>query len=207
MTTTIWTAIIAISAISLVSSPAVTPLRAPHANVRVITGGPPDTLVAVPTATTIRWKGTGLGGRGARAGAVTLASGLFVIRHEQLTSGTFTINMKSLDAPLHAAGLFDVEHHPTAMFRSTGARRIGPAQWQVAGDLTMRGVTRPITFDTDVSWPEMGHMVATSQFTIDRRQWGIGEGMTRAANAVIDDDIQLSLTLDARRKQPSVATR
>lgn len=207
MTSTVWTTIVAISAIGLAGFPVGSPHPSVDAGVRVVTGGPPDTLVANPRASAIRWKGTGFGGRGGREGTVNLASGMFVIRHEQLTSGTFAVDMRSLDVALRNADFFDVERYPTAVFRSTGAKRVGPAQWLVLGELTMRGVTKPLTFDTHVQWVELGHMVATSTFTIARREWGIDNRASRLANDVVDDGIQISLSLDARRKQPAVATR
>lgn len=198
-------AFVAISALGLAAATTL----APPADViyGAVAGGPPDTLVATPAASSIRWTGRGLGERGAREGTVALAGGMFVIRHERLTSGTFTIDMRSADAALHGAEVFDVERHPTAVFRSTESRRIGAARWQVRGDLTMRGVTRPVTFDADVSWPEMGHMVATSAFTLDRRQWGLAARGATRADDVATEGIRISLTLDARRKQAKVATR
>jgi polyisoprenoid-binding protein YceI len=207
MTTTVWTAIVAVSAIGLVTSPIPTPrpLAAPVALAAV--GGPPDTLVVNPRASTIGWRGTGLGGLAVRTGTVGMASGMFVIRHERLTSGTFTVDMRSVDGSLRGPELFDVARYPTAVFNSTGMKRVGQTRWQISGDLTMRGVTRPITFDSDVRWEELGHMIATSRFSIDRRQWGIGSRDAGIADDVVDQGIQLSITLDARRKQAAVATR
>ena len=207
MTSTVWTTLVAISAVGLAALPVPSPRPATSAEAPVIAGGAPDTLVANPGATSIGWRGTGFGGRAARAGTVKLTSGMFVLRHERLTSGEFTIDMRSLDPSLRIADFFDVERYPTAVFESTGATRVGPARWQITGNLTMRGVTKPIAFDTDVAWPGLGHMVATSTFAIDRRQWGVGNRGSGLANDLADDGIQISLTLDASRKQAKVATR
>ncbi len=207
MTSTVWTTLVAISAVGLAALPVPSPRPATSAEAPVIAGGAPDTLVANPGATSIGWRGTGFGGRAARAGTVKLTSGMFVLRHERLTSGDFTIDMRSLDPSLRIADFFDVERYPTAVFESTGATRVGPARWQITGNLTMRGVTKPIAFDTDVAWPGLGHMVATSTFAIDRRQWGVGNRGSGLANDLADDGIQISLTLDASRKQAKVATR
>jgi len=206
MTTTVWTAVIALSTLGVVAAPAPrSPVPAPvHP---ATAGGRPDTLVANPRASTIRWRATALGGRGVREGSVSLASGMLVIRHERLTSGTFTIDMRTVDTALRGPDVLDVARYPTAVFSSTGATRVGPARWQVAGILTMRGVARPVTFDTDVRWEELGHMVATSSLVLDRREWGIGTGAGSATNAVADHDIQLSVSLAAVRKQPAVAAR
>jgi polyisoprenoid-binding protein YceI len=206
MTTTVWTTVIALSALGLIASPS-SRTRASSAPGRAAVGGPPDTLVVNPRASTIRWRATGLGGQGAREGTVAMASGMIVIRHERLTSGAFAIDMRSLDGALRGPDYLDVARNPTATFSSTGATRVGPARWQVAGTLTIRGVARPVVLDTDVRWEELGHMIATSSLVLDRRQWGIGNSAPRVADAVVDDDIRLAITLDARRKQPAVATR
>ena len=207
MTTTVWTALITASALGVLASPGGVPRVNDVPPAHAAAGGKPDTLVADPRATTIRWRGTGLGGRGVREGTVGLANGMLVIRHEQLTSGSFTIDMRSLDGSLRSAAFLDVARHPIATFRSTGAKRVGTSRWQVSGDLTMRGITKPITFDTDVRWEEVGHMIAVSTITLDRRQWEIGSGAPAIANAAVDHEIQLSVSLDARRKQAAVATR
>lgn len=207
MTTTVWTALVAASALGFLASPVATPGMVGAPTVHERSGGKPDTLVADPRATTIRWRGTGLGGRGVREGTVGLANGMLVIRHEQLTSGSFTIDMRSLDRSLRGADWLDVARHPTATFRSTGATRVGTARWRVSGDLTMRGITKSIAFDTDVRWEEVGHMIAVSTITLDRRQWEIGSGAPAIADAAVDHDIQLSVSLDARRTQAAVATR
>lgn len=207
MTTTFWTALVAASALGFLASPVATRGVVGAPTVHATSGGKPDTLVADPRATTIRWRGTGLGGRGVREGTVGLASGMLVIRHEQLTSGSFTIDMRSLDRSLRGADWLDVSRHPTATFRSTGAARVGTARWRVSGDLTMRGITKAITFDTNVRWEEVGHMIAVSTITLDRRQWEIGSGAPAIADAAVDHDIQLSVSLDARRTQAAVATR
>jgi polyisoprenoid-binding protein YceI len=224
MTNAVLTTIAALSAIGLtVSADFGTASRAEaHMPVATAFGGPPDSLVVDPRASTIRWKGTRLGSRDSSAGTVNIESGLLVIRHEKLTSGTFTIDMRSVamaGAPtiipaslrigerLTVAELFDVIRHPRAEFRSTGAVRVGEARWRVTGDLTMNDVTRPITFDADVAWPETGHMVATSIFTIDRREWRVPSAPAGRVKSPADDAIQLAITLDARRKTPRVVTR
>jgi polyisoprenoid-binding protein YceI len=51
------------------------------------------------------------------------------------------------DGHLRSADFFDVENHPTMSFRSTGLERASDGQFRVNGDLTVHGVTRPLTLD------------------------------------------------------------
>ena len=54
------------------------------------------------------------------------------------------------DAHLRSNDFFGVEDHPTISFRSTGVRPgEGENEWQVDGDLTIKGVTRPVTVDLE----------------------------------------------------------
>jgi hypothetical protein len=206
MSTTVWSALVVLGTIALVPSPVPSPVTPAVPSVERIAGGKPDTLVVNPRASSIHWKGTGLGGRAAREGTMHIGNGMFVVRHEQLTSGSVTFDMRQLDGALKGEAFFDVAHHPSASFSSTGMTRVGQSRWQVSGNLTLRGVTRPIAFDADVRWEELGHMIATSSFTIDRTQWGIGSD-ARIADGIVAQAIQLSITLDAQRKQPAVVMR
>jgi hypothetical protein len=206
MSTTVWSAFVVLGTIALVPSPVPSPVTTAVPFVESIAGGKPDTLVVNPRASSIHWKGSGLGGRAAREGTMRIGNGMFVVRHEQLTSGVVAFDMRQLDGTLKGEAFFDVAHHPSASFSSTGMTRVGQSRWRVSGDLTLRGVTRPIAFDADVRWEELGHMIATSSFTIDRTQWGIGSD-ARVADGIVDPAIQLSITLDAQRKQPTVVMR
>jgi polyisoprenoid-binding protein YceI len=54
------------------------------------------------------------------------------------------------DAHMRSDDFFGVEEHPTITFRSTAVRPgQGENQWQVDGDLTIRGNTRPVTVDVE----------------------------------------------------------
>ena len=51
------------------------------------------------------------------------------------------------DAHLRSADFFDVEHHPRITFRSTRVEQVGSVLYKVTGVSTIRGVTRPVTWD------------------------------------------------------------
>jgi polyisoprenoid-binding protein YceI len=53
------------------------------------------------------------------------------------------------DAHLKSGDFFDVEHYPTATFRSTTVRALPDNTWEVDGDLTIRDATRPVTLQVD----------------------------------------------------------
>jgi polyisoprenoid-binding protein YceI len=72
------------------------------------------------------------------------------------SSGTFTVDAASLntgveqrDGHLRSADFFDVENYPTIDFTSTAVEHKSGDDYRVTGDLTVRGVTRPVTFDVE----------------------------------------------------------
>ena len=54
------------------------------------------------------------------------------------------------DAHIRSADFFEVEKYPTMTFASTGVRARGDG-YLLDGDLTLKGVTRPVTFNLEVS--------------------------------------------------------
>jgi polyisoprenoid-binding protein YceI len=65
---------------------------------------------------------------------------------------TTTIDTKdsNRDAHLRSNDFFSVDDHPTITFRSTAVRPDeGENEWKVDGDLTIKGVTRPVTVDVE----------------------------------------------------------
>jgi polyisoprenoid-binding protein YceI len=73
------------------------------------------------------------------------------------SSGTLTLGVASLstgaeprDAHLRSADFFDVANHPTATFTSTRVDPKGGNAYAVTGELTIRGTTRPVTFDVEL---------------------------------------------------------
>ena len=62
------------------------------------------------------------------------------------SAGTFS---EGLDKHLRTPDFFDVAHHPTATFRATSIRRTDSDSADIAGNLTLRGVTKSIVIKAD----------------------------------------------------------
>jgi polyisoprenoid-binding protein YceI len=83
------------------------------------------------------------------------------------------------DADLKSPLFFDAEKYPAIAFKSTNVDSTGGANYAVTGDLTIHGVTRPVTFAVeDVSEPSKdpwgNHRVGLSATTrIDRKDFGL----------------------------------
>src|SRR5579884_4201228 len=51
------------------------------------------------------------------------------------------------DEHLRSPDFFHVDEHPTMTFKSTKAEAVGDDEYRLTGDLTIKGVSRPVTFD------------------------------------------------------------
>ncbi|MEW2528531.1 YceI family protein [Streptomyces sp. NPDC047071] len=72
----------------------------------------------------------------------------------------------------------DADHHPALTFTSVHVRQVDSARYKMAGELTIRDVTAPVTLDialTDAATaPDGGVRLGfTGSATIDRRTWGV----------------------------------
>jgi polyisoprenoid-binding protein YceI len=81
------------------------------------------------------------------------------------------------DEHLRSADFFGTDEHPTITYRSTGLRREGGA-WLLDGDLTIKGVSRPVTLDVEflgaAGDPWGGTRLGFSATgELDREDWGL----------------------------------
>ena len=53
------------------------------------------------------------------------------------------------DAHLRNADFFDLEHYPTITFASTGVKPLRDNTWELTGDLTVHGTTKPVILEVD----------------------------------------------------------
>ena len=84
------------------------------------------------------------------------------------------------DAHMRSDDFFGVEEHPTISFRSTAVRPgKGDNEWQVDGDLTIKGNTRPVTVEVEFlgagldPWGNKRIGFSGVVPEVDREQWGL----------------------------------
>jgi polyisoprenoid-binding protein YceI len=103
---------------------------------------------------------------------------------------------------LKSPNYFDVTNFPTATFTSTGVAKNG-SKLTVTGNLTLRGITKPVTLDVEgPNGPVQGmdhkpHVGFSATATISRLAFGIGSKMP---SAVLGDDVMLTIELDAAKQ-------
>jgi polyisoprenoid-binding protein YceI len=102
------------------------------------------------------------------------------------------------DEHLRSGDFFDVERYPTATFRSTGLLVDG-AHGSIAGELTLKDVTRPITLDVEflgqAADPWGGQRaVFSAGATINREDWGLTWNMLlEAGGLLVSKEIRLEI--------------
>lgn len=97
---------------------------------------------------------------------------------------------------------FDAARHPEMRFETRRVERRPDGGWQVAGALTIRGVTR--TFDLPVTVHEQpgrgpDWLLFTTRFVLDRRDFGVLGRRWSAGRAILGDEVEIELALTARR--------
>ncbi|MGY6502190.1 MAG: YceI family protein [Acidimicrobiales bacterium] len=113
-------------------------------------------------------------------------SGTIVVADDPLASSVeVTIDPSTVDTGdegrdghLVSADFFDVENHPTITFTSTGLRHVKGSQFEVDGELTVRGVTRSVTIPAEfegVAGDPWGNerVGFSAQIEIDREEFGL----------------------------------
>jgi polyisoprenoid-binding protein YceI len=84
------------------------------------------------------------------------------------------------DTHLRSNGFFAVKKYPTISFRSTGVEHTGGAAYKVTGNLTLLGITKPITFDVEYGGQSAGletRAGLNARATMNRKDFGLGQGM------------------------------
>ncbi|MFG3117564.1 YceI family protein [Streptomyces sp. NPDC048197] len=98
---------------------------------------------------------------------------------------------------------FDAAHHPSLSFVSTTVQPLAPSGFRATGDLTIRGVTRPVTVDfalTDARSNPRGRLRVhfKGDFTINRNDWGVNRNA--ATRILISPKVTLELDVVAVRQ-------
>lgn len=162
----------------------------------------------------LRWEGRKI--VGGHWGNVYLKEGNIEIRNNKLTGGKFIIDMQSilvldldeksgkskLEGHLRSDDFFSVEKHPTSLFEIKSIKEKKNNEYEITGDLTIKGITHSITFPATVKLNN-NKLEARAEFSIDRTKWdiryGSGKFFDNLGDKMIKDDIKFKVKLIARR--------
>lgn len=153
----------------------------------------------------INWLGKKVTGQ--HNGVVSLKEGNLVFSGQKVTGGNFVVDMTSLTATdlkgeyqgklnghLKADDFFGTEKFPTAklVFKKVVAKSAN--LYTVTGDLTIKGITSPVTFDLTTTANS-----ASTKFMVDRTKYdikyGSGTFFSSIGDKAIADEFELDVTL------------
>jgi polyisoprenoid-binding protein YceI len=127
------------------------------------------------------------------------------IRADSLETG-----VEQRDAHLRSPDFLDAATHPELTFASTKIERTGEATYRVTGDLTIRGVSRPVTFDTEVSeqvvdpWGNT-RRAAEASGTLSRTDWGLTwNQVLETGGLLVAEKVKFTITVEATADEPAV---
>lgn len=112
-------------------------------------------------------------------------------------------NDERRDAHLRSPDFLDVERHPVIEFRSTAVETLASDHWKVHGQLTIRGVTRPVTLDTHFDGTirdayGMTRAAFTATTSVNRKDFGLNwNGLIETGGAIVADTVKIELNIAA----------
>jgi polyisoprenoid-binding protein YceI len=119
------------------------------------------------------------------------------IRAASISTGT-----ADRDGHLTSGDFFDVETHPEITFTSTSVERDG-ADWSITGDLTIKGVTQPVTIpfeETGTAVDPFGNTRVGFEgaTTINRKDWGLTwNAALETGGVLVSEKIKLEFDVSA----------
>ena len=112
---------------------------------------------------------------------------------------------ESRDAHLKSADFFDAEKFPTISFRSTGIREKGN-DYALDGDLTIKGVSKPVSFDLEYNGAATNPMTSgqsagfSAETEINRKDFGLEWNVALESGGVlVADKVKIHLEIEAAK--------
>ncbi|KOG31109.1 YceI family protein [Streptomyces resistomycificus] len=147
-----------------------------------------------PTASTVALRHKTMWGLVTVKGTFSGVGGQGEVRPDGSAVGTLTVDVASLDTKsakrdthLRSADFFDADNHPEITLAVRSAEPRADETVHVVGQLTARGVSRPLSFTARLAQAGADSLTLDAEFTVDREQFGMGWnqlGMMRGLTTV-----------------------
>jgi polyisoprenoid-binding protein YceI len=125
--------------------------------------------------------------------------------HLEVTIKTDSIDTRNADRDAHLRGndFFDMATYPEIRFVSTSFEQVDPETFRVTGDLTIKGVTKPITFDLEYTgtvidpWGNR-RVGLEGNVTVNRKDWGVNwNAALEAGGVLVSEKVVLEFEISA----------
>jgi polyisoprenoid-binding protein YceI len=114
-----------------------------------------------------------------------------------IQAASIRTNNQTRDDDLRSPHFLDTDNYPVITFTSSGVQPAGPDQYTLAGDLTIKDTTRPVSL-TVTKYGElndpgmMGHRISYgARGQINRTDFGVGTEMVLDGKLVVSNEIQI----------------
>ncbi len=119
-----------------------------------------------------------------------------------MTPVRLTQRKRQRDEHLRSADFLDAANYPVLLFESTSVQKIDGERFKVIGNLTIRGVTKPVTLDTEYFGrqkdPWGGERAGFSAKTsVDRKEFGLTFNIPLDGGGFVVGD-RVDITLDVQ---------
>lgn len=134
--------------------------------------------------------------------------------HPELSTVAVTIAVKSIDTGikkrdehLRSHELFDAEKYPQITFRSRSVTRTGPQNGDILGDLTMHGISKPVTLHVQLITADGAHELGNrtrwrvTTEPIRRRNFGLLFSSTAETISGIAQNVTPEIIIEAYRSE------
>jgi polyisoprenoid-binding protein YceI len=107
------------------------------------------------------------------------------------------------DAHLRSNDFFDMDNYPEIRFVSTAVDALDEDSYRVTGDLTIKGMTRPVTIDFELTgavvdpWGNQ-RVGLEGHVTVNRRDWGVNwNAALEAGGVLVSENVVLEFEISA----------
>jgi len=128
-----------------------------------------------------------------------------------IDSSSIDTHQEARDKDLKSAKFFDVAKYPTITFKSTKVEKSGDG-FKVTGDLTMHGVTKPVTLNVETDGKPhktpMGSTIfnASAKGSLKRSDFGLSwNAAIEGGGVIVSDEVQLEIDGEYSAPKPAAA--
>jgi polyisoprenoid-binding protein YceI len=128
-----------------------------------------------------------------------------------IAATTISTREEKRDAHLKSADFFDVAKYPAITFQSTKVTLVTNNKYKAAGNLTIHGVTKPVTLDVEItpevnSWGSM-RFGASAATTVNRKDFGLMWNKSMdGGGVVVGDDVEITIDVELVKKGAAKTT-
>jgi polyisoprenoid-binding protein YceI len=99
------------------------------------------------------------------------------------------------------SAFLDTANHPTITFTSTGVEQIDETSFKVTGELTIRGTTKSVTVDFELTTADETRVGFDGRATIDRQDFGVSwNAVLEGGGAFVGEEVTLEFSVAAIRR-------